>query len=191
MTAIAYSHQFLAATFERTWGWTAAQYAYANGVALLIIAPVNMALAGVLTDRWTARGIPDAALRYMYAGFLLILPTAVLPYFLPTGTLAFAVLCLNTIGIGMVTAVAITALLPITPASVRGQLIALYYLAISLIGSLGPVIAGQLSSKVFGEEHLGYALACVPLIVGAVPLAMMPGTRRRYLALLARLEDSR
>ena len=190
MTAIAYSQGFLAPTFERTWGWSPQTYAFVNGVALLIIGPLNMMVMGTISDRWTSKGVPDAALRLMYIGFFIMVPTAAIPLFMPTAELAFAVLCVNTIGIGIVSAIGVTALLVITPAQVRGQIVALYYLAISWFGSLGPIVVGELSSSVFGEADLRYAVAAVPIIFAVVPLVLMPVTKRRYLAQIDRLGGS-
>ncbi|QLC23108.1 MFS transporter [Parasphingopyxis sp. CP4] len=180
MTAIAYSQGFLAPTFERTWGWSPQFYATVNGVALLIIGPANMLIMGTISDWWTKKGVKDASLRILYVGFFIMVPTASLPLFMPTAELAFAILCINTIGIGIVSAIGVTSLLVITPAQIRGQVVALYYLAISWFGSLGPIAVGELSSGVFGEDNLRYAVATVPIIFAIIPLLMMPLTRRLY-----------
>ncbi len=190
MTAIAYSQGFLAPVFERTWGWSPQTYATFNGIALLIIGPLNMMLMGTISDSWTTKGVPDAALRLMYIGFFIMVPTAALPMFMPSAELAFLILCVNTVGIGIVSAIGVTALLVITPAQIRGQVVALYYLAISWFGSLGPIMVGELSSLVFGEDELRLAVATVPFIFAIIPLAMMPMTRRLYGDQIARLNGS-
>ena len=190
MTAIAYSQGFLAPTFERTWGWSPQKYAFINGVALLIIGPVNMLLMGTISDWWTNKGVKDASLRLMYIGFLIMVPTASIPLFMPSPELAFAILCINTVGIGIVSAIGVTALLVITPAQIRGQIVAIYYLSISWFGSLGPIVVGELSSSIFGEENIRYAVAAVPIIFGITPFLMMPLTRRLYREQMARLKDS-
>jgi MFS family permease len=187
MTTIAYSQGFLAPTFERTWGWSAQKYAFVNGVALLIIGPANMMIMGTISDWWTKKGVQDASLRILYVGFFIMVPTAAIPLFMPSAELAFAILCINTVGIGIVSAIGVTSLLVITPAQIRGQVVALYYLAISWFGSLGPIVVGELSSSVFGEDNLRYAVAAVPLIFGVVPLLMMPVTRRLYREQMVRL----
>ena len=187
MTTIAYSQGFLAPTFERTWGWSAQKYAFVNGVALLIIGPANMMIMGTISDWWTKKGVQDASLRILYIGFFIMVPTAAIPLFMPSAELAFAILCINTIGIGIVSAIGVTSLLVITPAQIRGQVVALYYLSISWFGSLGPIAVGELSSSVFGEDNLRYAVAAVPLIFGLVPFLMMPMTRRLYREQMVRL----
>lgn len=187
MTTIAYSQGFLAPTFERTWGWSAQKYAFVNGVALLIIGPANMMIMGTISDWWTKKGVQDASLRILYIGFFIMVPTAAIPLFMPSAELAFAILCINTIGIGIVSAIGVTSLLVITPAQIRGQVVALYYLSISWFGSLGPIAVGELSSSVFGEDNLRYAVATVPLIFGLIPFLMMPMTRRLYREQMVRL----
>jgi MFS family permease len=187
MTAIAYSHAFLAPTFERTWGWSPQKYAYVNGIALLLIGPLNMMIMGSISDWWTKKGVKDASLRILYIGFFIMIPSGVIPLFMPTAELAFALLCINTIGIGIVSAIGVTSLLVITPAQIRGQVVALYYLAISWFGSLGPIAVGELSSGVFGEDNLRYAVAAIPVIFAIAPLLMMPLTKRLYREQMDRL----
>ncbi len=188
MTIMAYSQGFLPSTFERTWGWPAEYYATVNAIALLIIGPINVLLMGYISDRWTQSGVKDAPFRLMIIGFLIMVPSGVLPFFMPTGVLAYAVLCINTVGIGMVSAVGVTALLIITPAQIRGQIVALYYMAISLSGLfLGPTTIGTLSTRVFGEENIRSAMATLPVLYGLIPLLLIPVIRKLYLAQMHRI----
>lgn len=190
MTAIAYSQGLLPSTFERTWGWSAQKYALINGVALLIIGPLNMMIFGSLSDRLSAKGIKDAPLKILYIGFFIMVPSGVVPYFMPNAELAYAMLCINTVGIGIVSAIGITALLAITPSQIRGQIVALYYLGISWFGSLGPIATGYLSNLVYGEENIRYAVATVPVIFAVLPLLLMPLTRRLYLQQVERIGEA-
>ena len=188
MTIIAYSQGYLPSTFERTWGWEREQYAFVNGVALLVIGPANVMLMGYLSDRWMQAGVRDAPFRLLVIGFLIMVPTGAAAMFMPTGVLAYAVLCINTVGIGMVSAVGVTALLLITPAQIRGQVLALYYMTISLSGLfLGPTTVGSLSTRVFGEDNLNFAVAAVPVIYGVIPMLLIPIAWRLYRKQMERL----
>lgn len=188
MTIIAYSHGFLPATFERSWGWAPETYAARTGVATLLIGPATYLAAGFLSDHWTSRGVVDAPFRIMAGAVMLLVPTAALPMLMPDAWGAFAILCLNTAALGAASATAVTALLSITPAPIRGQIVALYYMAISLTGLLlGPTTVGILSTRVFGEADIRYAMATLPLIYGILPLVIVPFTWRRYRAQLLRL----
>ena len=56
----------------------------------------------------------------------------------------------------------------------RGQIVALYYMAISIAGlGLGPPTVGILSTRVFGEAHPRSAVSCIPLLYGVVPLLLL------------------
>jgi MFS family permease len=191
MTITAYSHQFLAPTFERTWGWPAEKYAFINAFALIAIGPATVLTMGWLSDRLTQKGYMDAPFRLLIAGFLVMVPTAVIPFFMPTPELAYAIICLNTIGIGMVSAVNVTSLLLITPAPIRGQVVALFYVTISMSGLfLGPTTVGYLSTRVFGEDELRLAVAFGPLIYAVIPAMLLPTALTLYRAQLARLGNA-
>ncbi len=191
MTTIAYSQGFNAAAFARTFGWEAKDYAKVNGTINLIVGPLTVIGVGWLADRWRRAGRAAPAFRLLTWGYLLMLPAAALGLFMPTPALAFAVLGLSSVGIGTVTAAGIIALLEIVPARARGQLVALYYMAISIAGlGLGPPTVGILSTRVFGEAHLRSAVAAVPLIYGLVPLLLLPLIGRAYRAELARTGGS-
>lgn len=191
MTIIAYSQGYLPSTFERVWGWEREQYAFINGIVLLMIAPANVFLMGYISDKWMQAGVRDAPFRLLVIGFLIMVPTGAIAMLMPTGVLAYAVLTINTIGIGMVSAVGVTALLLITPAQIRGQMLALYYMTISLSGLfLGPTTVGTLSTRVFGEENLNHAMAAVPIIYGVIPLLLIPITRKLYLKKMESLREA-
>jgi MFS family permease len=181
MTVVAYSQGFLPATFERTWGWPAEVYATYNGIALLLVGPATVYAAGALSDRLTRRGIKDAPLRIIFAASLVLVPSASLAMLMSNPWAAFALLCVNTAAIAAVTAVGVTALLNITPAAIRAQVVALYFMAISLTGLLlGPTTVGFLSTRIFGEANIRYALATMPILYGTVPLLLIPVTWRLY-----------
>lgn len=181
MTIIAYSHGWLAVTFDRTWGWPVERYALANGIALIILGPAAVNFAGWLSDRYTARGYKDAPLRIAMAGLLLCLPPCVIGPLLSDPWLAFGVLTFGNIGIAFLSATGVTALLNIVPPRIRAQTVALYYMAISLSGLMfGPTLVGALNDWVFGVEGVRYSVALLPLIFGAPVAALMPVTLRLY-----------
>ena len=186
MTTIAYSQQFNAAAFARTFGWEARDYARVNGLINLVVGPITVIGVGTLADAWRRAGRADAPFRLLVLGYLLMIPTAAAGLFMPTPALAFAVLGLSSVGIGTVTSAGIIALLDVTPGRVRGQIVALYYMAISISGLLlGPTTVGTLSTRVFGEAHLRSAVAVVPLLYGTVPLLLIATIGRAYRRRLA------
>ncbi len=191
MTICAYSQGFLPSVFERTWGWQTETYAFVNAMVILAAGPPAVFAAGWLSDKWAQAGRRDAPILLLIIGFLLMVPTAVLPMFMPTGELAFVFLFFNTSGIGIISAMGVNALLAITPSQVRGQIVALYYIAISMTGLLlGPSTVGWLSTNVFGEDELRLAFATTSAIYAIIPALFIPATLRAYRKQLAKIMAS-
>lgn len=191
MTVIAYSQGFLPAVFTRTWGWPAEQYAFVNAVVLLIAGPTTAFASGVISDRWSVAGRSDAPIRMVIIGFVVMVPSAILPMFMPSAELAFVWLFINTAGIAIVSATAVTALLAITPSAIRGQVTAIYYMTISLSGLLlGPTSVGFLSTEVFGEDQIRISFAITCAVFAVVPALLIPAILRAYRRKLKRFEQA-
>lgn len=187
MTIIAYGQGgWNASLFERNWGWAPERFATINGLINLLVGPLAVLAAGRWADAWSKK-VPDAPLRVLLAGALVMIPCASAAPLMPTATLGFVFLALATAGTGVVSAVGVLSVLEITPALVRGQVVALYYMAISLSGLfLGPPVVGWLSDHVFGPQQLRWAMATLPVLFGALPLLLAARTRALYLQALAR-----
>ncbi|ANY21078.1 L-galactonate transporter [Tsuneonella dongtanensis] len=170
MVIVAYSQGFLAAAFERRWGWPPEYYAQWNGLSALIVGPAVYLWAGSYCDRLAAAGDRNAPRRIMAWGIALLVPANALAMLMPGPWIAFAFLVIGSAAISAISAVGVTALLAITPGQIRGQVVAMYYMAISLAGLLlGPTTVGMLSTRVVGEDNLHLAVAAVPLIYATIP----------------------
>ncbi len=181
MTTIAYSQFFNVAAFTRTYGWDAKDYLKVNGLLNLIIGPFVVIATGALIDAVRARGVGDAAFRVLAATFLPMLLLSSFGLFMPNAVVAFIVMSCGSVCLGIITTSAIIALLDITPGHIRGQVVALYYMTISILGQgLGPTTAGILSTRIYGEANLRWAIATVPFLYGIVPLLLLPMIRRAY-----------
>lgn len=173
MTIVAYSQGFYAPMFKRTWGWEAEQYAFINGIVLLAVGPLSVNVAGWLNDKLYAKGKKDAPLRIIIAGAFILVPTGIIAPLMPTPELAMVVIAVNTLGIALASATGVTGLLNITPSEIRGQVVAIYYLTISMAGLwLGPTSVGLLSDFVYGEANLNLAAATVPAMYG-IPILFL------------------
>lgn len=195
MVSIAYAQfNWLPEMFERTYGeenWGRALYAGRNAAATLIFALPTYLLTGFISDAWSARGRTEAPFLLAIIGLFIMVPATVLAPFMPTGWTSFGVLCIATIGIGMVSCTGVTALLQITPGYVRGSVVAYYYLAITLLGGLiSPLLVGWLSTSVFGEDRLNVAMAVQPAIYGIPTLLLLPLTYRLYRKELAARDNA-
>lgn len=183
MTITAYSQGFMASAFARRYGWEVHDYAAINGIITLVLGATTVVSIGVLCDRWRAAGRDDAPFRILSAGFILMVIAATAILLMPNAQLAFVLIGLATIGIGAVTASGMIALLDITPGQIRGQVVAIYLMIISLSGLLlGPTTVGLLSTRYFGEGNLHLAVASVPAIFGTVPLLLLRSIGKAYRA---------
>ena len=187
MTICAYSQGWNAPMFQRTWGWEAQQYAFVNAIVLLAIGPATANLAGWMNDKWFAAGRHDAPLKIMIIGALIFVPTGIIAPLMPSPWIAMGIYAINTVGIATTMATGVTGLMNITPAEIRGQTVAFYYMVISFAGLfLGPTTVGWMSDNVFGNEQLNYAVAIVPAIYG-IPILLLSGfALRAYRGELAR-----
>jgi MFS family permease len=182
MTTVAYSQTFFAALYMRTWDWSIQRFALWSGLALVIVGPITVNVAGWLSDRLYKNGRLDGPVRVMLVGSLLLVLMGAVSPLMPTGELAFAVWLFNLIGMSTVSAAAPIALLNIAPATMRGQVTALFYMVTSLGGLLiGPPAVGLLTDNVFGEAGIAYATALVPALCGLPVLLFAGYMRRRYL----------
>ena len=187
MTICAYSQGWNAPMFQRTWGWEAQQYAFVNAIVLLAIGPATVNLAGWMNDKWFAEGRHDAPLKIMIIGALIFVPTGIIAPLMPSPWIAMGIYAINTVGIATTMATGVTGLMNITPAEIRGQTVAFYYMVISFAGLfLGPTTVGWISDNVFSNEQLNYAVAIVPAIYG-IPILLLSGfALRAYRGELAR-----
>jgi MFS family permease len=182
MTITAYAQgYFTPSAFTRAYGWPTEKFALYNGMAALVLGPATMAFTGWLNDRMASGGIADAPFRLAMIAFVAMVPMATLPFFLGNAWATFGLHALATIPIAMLTASGLMALLAIAPAAVRGQVVALYYVAISLSGLLlGPTTVGKLSTGFFGEAKLGWAIGTTTALYSVVPLFLLPVIWRIY-----------
>ena len=166
MMLMAYAQGWMAPTFERTWGWSPEKYVFINAWVLLAVGPLTVNLTGWLSDRLYKKGRREAPYLLLFYGLCILVPTGVLATLMPNGELAFVLLAVNTVGIAMASAVGVTALINITPDSMRAQVVALYYMVTGLLATQGPLVVGLMTDHVFGEAHLNYAMSMAALVFG-------------------------
>lgn len=209
MTTIAYTHFWLPAMFSRSWGMDTPEFAQIKAVVTLFCAPATVFAAGALSDYLVRRGRDNAPLLIAVAGMFLFAPTTIFIGLMPGAVSAFVALGISLVGIATTTSTGLTALLMITPAQFRGQISAVYYMAISITGlTLGPSTVGWLSDwfnagtgfeafdaflesilpGVTGAKSLALAFSAVPVIYGTAVLSLAPATLRCYRRELERLQ---
>jgi MFS family permease len=186
MTVIVYSQFFNAALFARTWGWSGSEFGIRNGIGLLLVGPPSIFLGGWLIDYFHKQGVKDGSIKVISIGlFITVIFNSLFPL-MPTGWSALIMSLIGLVGIALVTAGGPPAILAIIPSDIRGQVIAIYYMVISLCGLLlGPTAVGFFTDTVFNDPaKLRYSLALIAAIVGIPALLAMPTIKRLYLSQL-------
>jgi MFS family permease len=167
----------------REFSWTAQEAGGAIGAITVPIGLFSAISSGWVTSWFYKRQKQDAPLRTILimavtsSSFLFaaaVAPSAVM-------SLTFFALSAFTVNWGFPSA--LTALNNITPPQFRGQVTALFAMALGIIAiGLGPVIVGALSDLLFGgPEHLGDSLALVSVVCGVVGFTLIQRCRKHYL----------
>lgn len=185
-TIIAYSHTFLASAFFRKFELEPKDFGKINGTINLFVGPLSILLLGYLVDVLRKKGKNKIALQIHFASFISAIIFNGLGLLSPSKEIAFVVFAFGTAALAGITVTGIIALLDVIAPNFRGQVTGLYYMFISLSGLfLGPTSVGFLSSKVFGEQNLHFAVAIIPVIYGIIPLFLMPKIYQSYSSILS------
>jgi hypothetical protein len=158
--------------YERTFGWTPAQFGFAQGLVYLILAPLSLLFGGWLAERWAKQGKADAALRVVFYASLLHIPFAVSFGLVSNPWVALTLLslssCIVLIGAGPQNA----AFQTIVPNEMRAQITASFLFVFTATQAAGPYIVAWLTDDVFGDlKSLRYSLSTIHAIAG--PLAAL------------------
>ena len=157
------------------------QFASAIGITFLLVGPATVDFAGWLSDKLYQQGQVDAPFLIPLAGLPIMIVGGIAWPLMPDGTLAMLVLGFMIFGSVLTTATGVTALLNIIPENMRGQIIALYYMTISLFGiGFGPLSVGLMNDYVFGEAGLRYSMAMLPVLFGIPVFVCTPWILRQY-----------
>ncbi|MBP02999.1 MAG: hypothetical protein CMM25_09340 [Rhodospirillaceae bacterium] len=161
-TAIGASSFWMPALYERTWGWGVAQSGVVIGTILIVGGVIGTTGAGWVAAKLMRRGINNAPYYMVFAGNLLLFPTATLYPLMPTPELASAMLFLMVLGMSVTSGTSPSCIIAITPGELRGQATALFFFVINLFGSLiGPPLVGFLTDWAGDPSYLKYALSIV------------------------------
>lgn len=154
------------------------------GTLMLLFAPAGAILGGWLADRGQKRGDSAAPMSTAGWGAVILSGVAMVFCFAPSLTMLFvtgAGLCaLLSFPFG----IAQSSLQLITPAGIRGQVSAIYFLVVNLIGySLGPLLVGVLTQHVFRDPTaVNRSLAVIALATLPIAAALLFGSKASFRA---------
>lgn len=159
-----------AAFFQRTHGWSPATYGMVAGIAAIAIMLLGLWLGARWVERMQARGLVDAPYRVVVYTRALNIPFAVAMPLMPTPELAMACNAVAYLVLGLSGPMLNAVMLIITPAQVRGQVMALYLFVFTVVGQgLSPVVTGLTTDFVSGD--LGLSIMLLHAVF--LPLALL------------------
>jgi MFS family permease len=166
------SRQWGAAFFERTYGWSPAQYGMISGVVSIVAMLTGLFLGAKWAEWFQNRGDPAGAYRVILYTRLLAIPFAVLMPVMPTPELAMAFSAVGFLALGMSGPMLNAVMLAITPNQIRGQVMTLYLFIYTVVGvGLAPLITGMTTDYVFtSPDDLRWSLMLLHVIF--LPLAL-------------------
>lgn len=184
VTILGYAYfSWLPTMFVRTWGWSIGQISLAYGLVLIVTVPIGVNAAGWLADRLYKNGRKDGHMRANLYGVLIFLigPYVFTPL-MPTPELALVVLAFGCIGGAWVTALGAASLMMICPNQMRGQITALYYFVISILGlTVGPSAVAMVTDYVFKDETmLRYSLSVTCAAASVLAIGLLVYNLRLY-----------
>lgn len=181
-TAVYGSSTWIPSYFVREFGWSYARIGTLMGVIMCVCAPLGVLGASWLGEYWRNRGVANGNLRIAIIASialplssvpLLLSPNAdtALPFFALTATLWT---CLFGVGAAL--------MVEVTPASMRGQSMALFTGVLNLLGAgIGPVAVGVLTDYVLEDRGaIKYSILFVTLFSCALACALFLSARRSF-----------
>jgi MFS family permease len=171
---------WLPSLFIRRFGWDAAAVGARLGGTVLVCALCGTLASGLWAAALARRGRRDANLLVMTTGAALIVPGAALATLASGAGASLGGAGALYVALALCFGVATAAIVAVTPATLRGRVVALYLLLGNLAGlGLGPPVAGWLLDRGFA---IGAALALVALPTAAAGALLLERTRRRLAA---------
>jgi MFS family permease len=166
----------------RRFAWTAAETGRTLGPPVMLVAIAGNWLSGAITQLLARRGVQDAPLLTMMLGTGLMLPAVLIGVLTSNADLAVAGVLASYFAIALTFGIATTAYVTVTPAAVRGQVIAIYLLCGNLLGlGLGPLLVGAIADHgPRSLQDIGAALAVVSAAVILPALWFFQRARSRF-----------
>ncbi len=175
---------WLPSLFIRGFGWGPAQVGAALGLPIAGIAVSGNFLGGGIATLLARRGHANATAMTMALGALVMVPVAILGPLAGDAATARAAAIGVYFAIALCFGVATASFVAVTPAALRGQVVALYLLIGNLFGmGLGPPAVGLLLDRFFQDPaRVGTALAIVGGITVTSGAALLLLALRRHAA---------
>jgi MFS family permease len=174
--------------FRRGFGWSTGEIGLRYGLVFLVFGAAGALAGGFAATRLYARGRRDAPMRAMAIGAFGLAVFAPLAPLSASGWGALALYGPVIFFFAFPSGVSLAALSNITPGHLRGRIVALYFVSISLTGiMLGPSIVSELE-LFLGDGSLGLALAIDAVVLAPIAVICFVANLSSYRAALVWLD---
>ncbi len=152
--------------YVRNHGWTRTEIGLVYGSIAMSVGIFGSVSGGLLAMTLLKRGVPDATLRIVFYGTLVLLPTATALTIVPDPWLAVGLLVPVTLCMAMPPGLIMATLQAISPNELRGQMVAFYLIAVNFLSyAFAPSLPAVLSDFVFGSElALGKSISILAVV---------------------------
>jgi MFS family permease len=164
--------QWGAAFFERTYGWSPAQYGIVSGMISIPFMLIGLVLGAKWAEWFQNRGDPAGAYRVILYTRLVSIPFSILMPMMPTPELSMACNSVFYLTLGMTGPMLNAAMLAISPNEIRGQIMTLYLFVYTVIGvGLAPYVTGLTTDYVFtSPDDLRWSIVLLHVVF--LPLSL-------------------
>ena len=161
--------------YVRNHEWTRTEIGLRYGSIAMIVGIAGSVLGGVWAGMLMARNTPDATLRIVLYGTCVLLPTATALTLVPDPWLGIWLLVPVTFCMAMPPGLIMATLQAIAPNELRGQMVAIYLIAVNFLSyTFAPSLPALLSDFVFESElALGKSISLLAVVNYALAIVCL------------------
>ena len=184
------SRQWGAAFFQRTYGWSPAQYGIVSGTMSIPLMLAGLYLGAKWAEWFGRRGDPAGAYRVILYTRLVSIPFSVAMPLMPTPELSILCNGVFYITLGMTGPMLNSAMLAVSPNQIRGQIMTLYLFIYTVVGvGLGPYVTGLTTDYIFtSPDDLRWSIVLLHIVFLPLSLAVTWMGLRAFRAEVERLD---
>ena len=152
--------------FVRNHEWTRTDIGLSYGTIAMVVGIVGSVSGGLLAGYYMARNVPDATLRIVLVGTVILIPTATVLTIVEDPYVALALLVPVTFCMSMPPGLIMATLQAIAPNELRGQMVAFYLIAVNFLSyTFAPSLPALISDGYFRSElALGKSISILAVI---------------------------
>lgn len=160
---------WLPAFFDRKFSIPSSRSGPIIGLMFIATSVAGPLLGGWLSDRWAGQGGRHARLRVLLVAFAVLVPASIWAL-MPWAWLGFALCSVMMFAIALLQSSVPLVLQEAVPDDMRGQVVALQYLVLGLVGiGFGPAIVPMINGHIFGSDSmLHWSLTLVASLAGLI-----------------------